>query len=116
MVGATESRLAMGRYAIHQTDENEAELVSYLRLRGAQVEKIHQPVDLLVTFHGVTAVAEVKTVRGNVNAAQRAFLERWEGISAILRTEMDCDQLLERMLTPDLDYLTRRAVGAREPR
>lgn len=87
----------MSKYAVHQTDQNEKQLVEYLRARGAQVEKIHRPVDLLIAFRGRTAIAEVKTKAGKLNAAQGAFLTAWGGLSMVLRTEADCDQLLRDM-------------------
>lgn len=94
----------MSRYQVHQSDANEREIIAYLEGRGAQVEKIHQPVDLLIAFRGATAVAEVKTVRGKLNAAQRAFLQAWRGNKAVLRTQADCDVLLAEM--------SKRASGA----
>ena len=87
----------MSKYQVHQSDANEKRLIEYLRARGAQVEKIHQPVDLLIAFRGVTAVAEVKTPRGKLNRAQEAFLAVWGGMAAVLRDEADCATLLATM-------------------
>ncbi len=87
----------MSRYLVHQSDQNERAIVAYLEGRGAQVQKIGQPVDLLVTFQGHTGVAEVKTLRGKLRASQRAFLGSWRGVSAVLRTDQDCDALLTRL-------------------
>lgn len=87
----------MGKYQVHQSDVNEKRLIEYLRARGAQVEKIHQPLDLLVAFRGATAIAEVKTSKGKLNAAQESFIRDWGGIAGVLRTDEDCDVLLAAM-------------------
>ncbi len=87
----------MAKYSYHQTDANEPDIREYLEARGAQVYKIGKPVDLLVTFQGQTAVAEVKTARGNLRASQASFLRLWRGVSAVLRTDADCDALLQRL-------------------
>lgn len=92
----------MGKYQVHQSDTNEKRLIAYLRARGAQVEKIHQPVDLLVCFGGVTAVAEVKTSKGKANRAQEAFMWHWKGICQVLRNERDCDAFLKLMVDEKL--------------
>lgn len=73
-------------------------LVEYLKARGAQVCKIQQPVDLLICFRGITAIAAVKTGKGKLSASQTAFMGRWDGIQAVLRNEADCDELLIRMV------------------
>jgi hypothetical protein len=87
----------MGKYQVHQADVNEAAIVQYLRAHGAQVQKIGEPVDLLVTKCGHTAVAEVKGPKGKLRPVQEAFLATWRGISAVLRTEADCDEFLKRL-------------------
>jgi hypothetical protein len=87
----------MGKYQVHAADVNEAAIVQYLRAHGAQVQKIGEPVDLLVTKCGHTAVAEVKGPKGKLRPVQEAFLATWRGISAVLRTEADCDEFLKRL-------------------
>ncbi len=87
----------MAKYRYHQIDANEPDIIAYLQARGAQVEKIGEPVDLLVTLQGNTGVAEVKTVRGKLRASQKAFLSRWRGITGVLRTDADCDALLRKL-------------------
>lgn len=80
-------------------DANEVTLSAVLHAYGAQVEHIALPVDLLITYRGITAVAEVKNPDGRdqLQPAQTLFLEQWGGLSAILRTEADCLALLARM-------------------
>ena len=87
----------MGKYQVHRTDTAEPAHVAYLEAHGAQVEKIGRPLDLLVTFRGHTGVADSKTGNGPLTPNQKKFLARWRGISAVLRTEADCDEFLKRL-------------------
>jgi hypothetical protein len=89
----------MSRYAIHQKDRNEDQLRAYLEAHGAVVEKIQSPVDWLVEYRGVVAVAEVKMPGGKLRPIQDAFLRRWRGPWAILISEVDCRWLLS-VMTP----------------
>ena len=87
----------MARYEVHRSDGNAREIIDAMRKYGASVEIIDRPVDVLVGFRGVTAIAEIKTPRGKLKASQKAFLEGWRGLSRVLRSVDEGIELLEDM-------------------
>lgn len=87
----------MARYEVHRTDGNAKELIDYMRKRGASVEQIDRPVDVIIGFRGVSAIAEIKTPRGKLRTSQRLFLDGWRGLSRVLRCVDDCGDLLDEM-------------------
>lgn len=87
----------MARWQTHRSDGNAARLRAFLEAHGAQVDVIDTPVDWAIGYRGVSALAEVKTARGILRPNQKAFLDGYKGLSAILRTEADCEALLAQM-------------------
>lgn len=75
----------MAKYAYHRLDGNHAAIREALEAVGATVS-LQGPLDLLVGFGGQNYLLEVKTARGQLRASQRAFLGRWKGHVAVVRT------------------------------
>jgi len=75
----------MARYAYHQLDANHKAIRQGLEAIGATVDG-KCPLDLLVGFRGRTYLLEVKTAKGKLRASQQAFLGRWQGHAAVVRT------------------------------
>jgi hypothetical protein len=73
----------------NKRDANEPEIVATLRAHGFCVIHLDQPVDLLIGKGGKTWVAEVKTPKGKLTAAQVAFYETWHGNHLVLRSTQD---------------------------
>lgn len=93
----------MGRWHVHQRDGNAKALREVLVARGATVEDIDQPVDWLIGYHGLTAVAEVKRPKGKLRTGQEKFFAEFRGLARVLRTEADAHELLNY-----LDDILRR--------
>lgn len=87
----------MARYEIHRNDGNAKALIAYLEAHGASVARLDRPVDVAVGFQGVTVLCEIKTPRGAIRASQKAFLESFRGAVRVIRSEADCDALLQDM-------------------
>jgi hypothetical protein len=87
----------MARYEVHRSDGNAKEIIDAMRKMGASVEIIDRPVDILVGYRGVTAIAEIKTPRGKLQASQKAFLDGWRGLSRVIRDVDDAEDLLYYM-------------------
>lgn len=87
----------MARWLTHRADTNEARIIAALESRGATVHKCGQPVDLIGGFRGVTFLAEVKTIRGNLRESQRKFLETFQGLAVVLRTPADAHVLIDKI-------------------
>jgi len=87
------------KYAIHRSDGNEEFLRELMTAHGLTVVKIGRPVDLLVAFKGATAVVEVKSSAGKLEASQKSFLAAWPGLSAVVRTEADVLLLVAALKT-----------------
>ena len=71
-----------------KVDANQAEIVEALRAAGASVtdlSRFGQGVpDLLVGFHGVTYLLEVKTDNGELTPAERKWFDGWRGRAVIV--------------------------------
>jgi hypothetical protein len=75
----------MARYSYHQLDANHRTIRAGLEAVGATVD-VKAPLDLLVGFRGVNYLIEVKTAKGKLRPSQDAFLARWKGHAAVVRT------------------------------
>lgn len=89
----------MSRWQVHRSDNTEAALVEFLEKHGCTVEKIHQPMDLLVERFGIVAVVDAKSRGRKMTTRQVAFTKRWTGIWALIESEVDCRWLLS-VMTP----------------
>lgn len=87
-------------------DANEEPIVKALRKLGCSVVRLDTPCDLLVGFHGVTALAEIKLPLGpkggksgrDLTKAQADFRDGWRGSPLeILRSQGDCISFVERL-------------------
>lgn len=69
-------------------DSNEPEIVQALLASGCTVVRLSAKgcPDLLVGFHGINYLIEVKEVKGNLTYDQIEFHETWGGQVAIVRT------------------------------
>jgi hypothetical protein len=70
--------MSLNRYA-KKRDIAEPEVVSTLKQCGFSVERMDQPVDLLVGFRRKTFLVEVKTGKRKLNENQRTFVAEWRG-------------------------------------
>jgi hypothetical protein len=61
-----------------RTDANQSTICSALRLIGAQVYYIKEPVDLLVSYKHRTLLMECKIPGQGLSASQREFVARWQ--------------------------------------
>ena len=70
-------------------DGNQTELVEAFRTLGCSVLSLAAVgkgvPDLLVAFHGITWLVEVKMPKGRETEYQIEFAENWEGCRAIVR-------------------------------
>jgi hypothetical protein len=73
-----------------RVDRNQAAIVEQLRGVGASVESLARVgagvPDLLVGFRERTYLLEIKTDRGALTDDQRAWLARWRGQAAVVRS------------------------------
>lgn len=83
--------MSHSRISIRRVDRNQAAIVKALRIFGASVTDLHAlghgVPDLLVGFHGVNYLMEVKnpTGRGNrFTPAERVFMASWQGQVAVI--------------------------------
>lgn len=79
----------MARYAYHQTDGNQAEIIAALEANGFMVKSIGKPVDLIAGKRGRTFLIEVKRPKGKLRASQLKFISEWTGHVAVLRSVED---------------------------
>lgn len=87
----------MARYEIHRNDGNAKALIAYLEAHGASVARLDTPLDAAVGFLGVTVLVEIKTLKGKLRPKQADFLATWRGACRVIRSEADCDALLQDM-------------------
>ena len=63
-----------------RVDANQDQIVTVLRVAGANVWIISLPVDLLVGYKGHTFLVEIKrTAKSRLTPLQRDFFESWGG-------------------------------------
>jgi hypothetical protein len=83
----------MTPYAIRRTDKNQQKIVDALRDIGASVLPLHTVghgcPDLAVGFRGDTYFLEVKSGKGKLTEAERAFFAQWRGRAAVVRSVDD---------------------------
>ncbi len=70
--------MSLNRYA-KSRDVVEPEIVEALEAVGCHVERLDQPVDLLVGFRGRTVLMEVKTGKKKLTPFQKDFFRAWRG-------------------------------------
>lgn len=70
--------MSINRYDTKR-DANEKPIVQMMRVMGATVYPLDQPLDLLVGWRGKTYLAEVKIEKAKLNAKQQQFVEQWNG-------------------------------------
>ena len=87
----------MGKYQVHQTDQNAPLVIDAIKAAGGAWEPLHRPVDGLVSVDGVCGAAEIKTRLGKLRPSQEAFLKRFQGPVAILRTPEDAFAFVRRL-------------------
>lgn len=84
-------------------DANEPSIIDCLKAHGLTVERLDQPLDLLVGYGGFTVLAEVKMPRNKrgdpkpYTEYQDEFLERWDGGHVLLVSIQDAKDLAVRM-------------------
>jgi hypothetical protein len=79
-------------------DANEQLIVDALQLRGAHVDKLDRPVDLLIGYEGVTVLAEVKGPKAAVKGKQLTWLSTWRGgRRCVLRATTEALALLDEI-------------------
>lgn len=85
-------------------DGNEPLIVDELQKHGFTVEQLDKPVDLAISRHDRTWLAEVKNPEGRnkVEPAQERFFARWPVAVPIFRTVEDVQ-----------DFAALTAIGAR---
>ena len=87
--------MGLNKYA-KRRDKNESQIVYALRLRGADVDLLDRPVDLLIGYQGVTVLAEIKAPRTEPTPTQLVWLKDWQGgRRTVLKTVDDAHALLE---------------------
>lgn len=84
----------MARYAYHQIDANQREIIAALEAGGCSVKPIGKPVDLAVGKNGRTYLVEVKRPKGKLEPSQVKFFAEWKGHAVILRSLDDVQQFL----------------------
>jgi len=87
----------MGKYHVHRNDENAEAIIGWLERHGASVARSGRPTDVIVGYRSLSALAEIKTLKGALRPSQKAFLGSWKGAAAVLRTTMDAKELLTWM-------------------
>ena len=85
-----------------KVDDNQSGIIATLRMLGASVEVISEPVDLAVGYCGVTVLAEVKDgakspSRQAHTAQQAKFFREWRGSAVTLTSTADCIGLINVM-------------------
>lgn len=68
-------------WANKKRDANEPEIIAALEAIGCTVVKLHEPLDLLVGYRGITFMIEVKNPEGRdrLQPDQAAFIATWKG-------------------------------------
>ena len=71
-----------------KVDTNQPEIVAALKAVGASVQHLHTVgdgcLDLLVGYHGINYLLEIKSPRGKLNDLQEEFIENWRGRTAVV--------------------------------
>jgi hypothetical protein len=67
-----------------RVDENQSGLIQAARDMGASVLLLHRvgmgcPPDILIGYHGIDQLVEVKTVKGELSDGQAKFIREWNG-------------------------------------
>lgn len=83
-----------------RVDANQPEIVAAARAAGATVQHLH-PVgrgcpDLLVGYHGINLLVEVKVPGEDLTIQQRNWHESWRGQKVVVRTIEELLAIMER--------------------
>jgi hypothetical protein len=66
-----------------RVDENQSGLIQAARDMGASVLLLHRvgnsTPDILIGYHGIDQLVEVKTVKGELSDGQAKFIREWNG-------------------------------------
>lgn len=76
----------MSKYAYHQIDANQPEIIQAFEEEGCSVSKIGRPVDLAVGKNLRTCLVEIKRPTGKLEPSQVKFLAEWKGHAVVIRT------------------------------
>lgn len=75
---------------IARTDSNQAEIVKKLHEAGASVTDLHQLgggcPDLVIGYHGVTALIEVKQPGGTLTPDEAEWFSTWRGLATVVHS------------------------------
>lgn len=87
-------------YRKAKRDRNETSIVRFLRRCGATVRYLDDPgiPDLVIGYGGITLLAEIKTGKRGLTAAQKSFFAAWQGQAIVLRTIVEAKQLLRSVM------------------
>lgn len=73
-----------------QVDENQAFIAEGLRKAGRSVRILSAAgdgiPDLLVGYHGINYLLEVKIEKGKLTPAQKKFFDSWQGQAVVVRS------------------------------
>jgi hypothetical protein len=79
----------MSRFA-RRVDQNQPDITSGLRAMGCSVQPLHTVgggcPDLLVGYHGVNILLEVKTETGKLNDTEKEWHVAWRGRAHVVRS------------------------------
>lgn len=89
--------MALRKFA-NKRDRNEREIIRTLIAAGATVYQLDQPCDLLVGYHGINKLIEVKDKGGSLTDDQVKFRAEWEGQYTVVWTSDDALRELGAML------------------
>jgi hypothetical protein len=79
----------VGRYLVHRSDGNQADMDDAVIKAGGSVLKLGQPLDRLYGYRGVNYLIEGKTARGKMREGQIDFITSWKGQAAVCRSVAD---------------------------
>ena len=86
----------MAKYAYHQIDGNQREIMDYFQAHGFSVISIGRPLDLIAGKDGRTYLIEVKLPKAKLRPTQEKFLATWRGHAAVIRDLNDAKALIDR--------------------
>ena len=81
-----------------KVDENQPAIIEAARCWGASVLLLHRigggVPDLLLFYHGVYLLVEVKSPDGELNERQREWIDAWKGPVHVVRSISQLEKLL----------------------
>jgi hypothetical protein len=88
-----------GQYK-NKRDGNEGPIVDAFRKHGCTVERMDQPMDLLVGYRGTTRLVEVKLEGKGLNEKQEKWADNWRGDLTIVRSVEDVEETVREWQSP----------------